>query len=60
VQESSRLVYPAYAVEPVTLELAEAALARDDLAPGVRRSIVDATDDLRRALASRQRYAGSG
>jgi hypothetical protein len=28
-------------------------LARDDLNPALRRAAVDATDDLRRALASR-------
>src|SRR5690606_36263395 len=45
--------YPRFAVEPATLAAAEARLARDDLHPAVRRTMVDDTDDLRRALAIR-------
>ena len=47
------LAYPRYAVAPRTRELAAALLARDDLVPGLRRAVVDADDDLRRALAAR-------
>ncbi|MFB9235894.1 aminopeptidase N [Plantactinospora siamensis] len=45
--------FPRYAVAPRTRELAAALLARTDLTPGVRRAVVDADDDLRRALAAR-------
>jgi aminopeptidase N len=47
------IAYPHYAVSERTLAAAEAMLARDDLNPTLRRVTVDATDDLRRALASR-------
>ncbi|MGA3527450.1 aminopeptidase N [Melissospora conviva] len=49
--------FPRYAVDPVTRELAAKLLGRDDLVPGLRRAVVDAADDLARALAARQRYA---
>jgi aminopeptidase N len=49
----TRAAYPGYAVEPATLAAAHARLARDDLHPIARREIVDATDDLRRAVAAR-------
>lgn len=49
----TRTAYPRYAVTSATLTLAEAALADPGLHPVVRREIVDATDDLRRALAAR-------
>jgi aminopeptidase N len=45
--------YPGYAVAPATLAAAERRLADPDLHPIVRREIVDATDDLRRAVAAR-------
>jgi aminopeptidase N len=54
----TRAAYPGYAVEPATLAAARARLARDDLHPIVRRAIVDASDDLRRAVAARS-VAGS-
>jgi aminopeptidase N len=50
------LVYPRTAVSRLTLERSNALLARDDLDSGIRRAVVDATDDLRRALASRERF----
>jgi aminopeptidase N len=49
--------YPGMVVEPATLAAAERRLAAGDLHPTVRREIVDATDDLRRALAARARAA---
>ncbi|MDG4832734.1 aminopeptidase N [Solwaraspora sp. WMMD1047] len=55
--EVARLAFPRYAVADETRELAAALLARDDLAPGLRRVVADADDDLRRALAAR---AGAG
>jgi aminopeptidase N len=56
VAEMSRLAYPRYAVSAETADMAEAAMGRD-LATGVRRSIADRTDDLRRALAVRRRFS---
>ena len=56
-QSAALLSFPVFAVEPSTLALAERTLAGKDLSAGVRRSIVDCTDDLRRALAVRQRFA---
>ncbi len=48
-----RSAYPRYAIEPHTVEAAAALLARPDLDPAVRREVVDADDDLRRALRAR-------
>jgi aminopeptidase N len=45
--------FPRYAVSAATVELAEAVLARPDVEPVLRRIVVDATDELSRALASR-------
>jgi aminopeptidase N len=50
----TREAYPSYAVEPATLAAAERRLAAGALHPIVRRVIVDATDDLRRALTARE------
>jgi aminopeptidase N len=50
------LAYPRTAVDRATLDLSEAFLTRDDIDSGIRRSVVDASDDLRRALASRERF----
>ena len=50
------LLYPRTAVDRATLDLGDALLARDDLDGGIRRSVVDASDDLRRALASREHF----
>ncbi len=53
VSETARLAYPAYAVEPETLQRADRLLGDRSLEPGLRRSLADGTDDLRRALAVR-------
>jgi aminopeptidase N len=45
--------YPRFAVSADTVTAAEALLTRDDLDPMLRRVVVDATDELRRALAAR-------
>src|SRR6266542_4217406 len=50
--------YPQYAVEPDTLALARRLLERDGPHPALRRVVVDRTDDLRRALAARERFPG--
>jgi aminopeptidase N len=49
----ARAAYPAHAVEVETLLAAQDFLAGADQHPGLRRAVVDATDDLRRALAAR-------
>ncbi len=59
VELTAVLGYPRYSVEESTLRLADDCLAREDLDTGVRRSIGDSTDDLRRVLASRQRFDDS-
>ncbi|MFC5946199.1 ERAP1-like C-terminal domain-containing protein, partial [Micromonospora harpali] len=51
--------YPRYAVAQPTRELAAALLARDDVAPGLRRVVTDADDDLRRALVARTAVAAA-
>jgi aminopeptidase N len=50
------LAYPRTAVDENTLALGEKLLSRDDLDAGIRRSVVDAADDLRRALAARGKF----
>jgi aminopeptidase N len=51
------LAYPSTAVSQGTLERSAQLLARPDLDSGIRRSVVDAGDDLRRALAARTRFS---
>jgi aminopeptidase N len=53
VRPLARSLYPRFAVSPTTVDLADAMLARADLDPALRRVAVDATDDLRRAVAVR-------
>ncbi|MEU8374749.1 aminopeptidase N [Micromonospora sp. NPDC048894] len=55
----ARLAFPRYAVAQPTLDSAAALLSRDDLTPGLRRSVVDAADDLRRALVARTAVAAA-
>ncbi|MPZ25079.1 MAG: aminopeptidase N [Micromonosporaceae bacterium] len=52
--EVTSAAYPGSAVEPATLAAAHCRLADDGLHPIVRREIVDATDDLHRAVAARE------
>ena len=52
-QRLASVGYPKFAVTVETLAAARAMLARPDLTPGLARSVVDGTDDLERALASR-------
>ncbi|MGN9910930.1 aminopeptidase N [Phytohabitans sp. LJ34] len=49
----AKRAFPRYAVAASTRKAAAALLARDDLEPGLRRVVIDADDDLRRALAAR-------
>jgi aminopeptidase N len=50
--EAAKLAFPASAASRETLALAEGVLARPDLAAPIRRSLVDGSDRLRRAIAS--------
>ena len=50
------LAYPSTAIAHSTLDRSTALLAQPDLDSGIRRSVVDAGDDLRRALASRAQF----
>ncbi len=56
VERTAMLSYPRYAVDSSSLTLAEVCLAREELDAGTRRSISDCTDDLRRVLASKERF----
>jgi aminopeptidase N len=49
----AKSAFPRYAVAASTRKAAKALLARDDLEPGLRRVVIDADDDMRRALAAR-------
>jgi aminopeptidase N len=53
----SEYAFPHTATDPRTVELTDTLLARADLDPGVRRSVLDAGDDLRRAVTSRQKFS---
>jgi aminopeptidase N len=57
VARLASLSYPRTGVSRETLERSDALLARPDLDSGIRRSVVDGGDDLRRALTSRARFA---
>ncbi|MDG4764820.1 aminopeptidase N [Solwaraspora sp. WMMD406] len=57
----AQLAFPQYAVSEQTRSAAAALLARDDLTAGLRRVVVDAADELDRALAARSAYGpGAG
>ena len=56
VEQLAYLLFPRLAVDESTLQLSSTCLARDDLEPGVRRAVVDNTDDLRRVLRSRAAF----
>jgi aminopeptidase N len=47
------MAYPSVVVEERTRQLAADLLARSDLSPILRRVVIDADDDVRRALDSR-------
>ncbi|MBD8869568.1 aminopeptidase N [Nocardioides sp. MJB4] len=50
--------FPVTSHEPGTVARADELIARDGLDPTVRRNLVDATDDLRRQVAVKERYGG--
>jgi aminopeptidase N len=57
VDRLAALTYPWCAVDPATLAATDRLLADPDLDAGIRRSVIDAGDDLRRAVAVRARFA---
>ncbi len=52
----AELSYPRTAVRRATVAASENLLRREDLHPGIRRGVVDAGDDLRRAVEARERF----
>ncbi|WP_320066625.1 aminopeptidase N [Micromonospora sp. RTGN7] len=58
-EQIAKDAFPRYAVSQPTRDLAAALLARDDLAPGLRRVLIDLDDDLRRALVARTAVAAA-
>ena len=58
VADTAAEAYPRFAVDESTVEQSERLLARTDIDAGVRRAVVDRTDDLRKAIAVRRRWAG--
>jgi aminopeptidase N len=56
VDRLAKLAYPWTAVDPATLVATERLLADGGLASGIRRSVADAGDELRRAVAARARF----
>lgn len=56
--DAARDFFPTLAVDADTVARAEALLAVPELDPGLRRAVADCTDDLRRALRSRERFPG--
>jgi aminopeptidase N len=57
-EQVALLAYPSVAVERSTREAAARLLARPDLEPGLRRAVIDADDELGRALVAHTRFAG--
>ncbi|MEZ5095440.1 MAG: hypothetical protein R2731_04620 [Nocardioides sp.] len=51
--------FPATSISPRTLEQARELLATRELAPGLRRAVVDKSDDLARGVAIRTAYGGA-
>ena len=54
--QTALLAYPAPHADPAVLDRAEKCLAEDSLEPALRRSIVDGTDRLRRAVRARASF----
>jgi aminopeptidase N len=57
VDRLALLAYPWTAVDEATLTATDELLSRSDVPSGIRRSVIDAGDDLRRTVAIRRRYA---
>jgi aminopeptidase N len=56
VASSAKLAFPRYAVEQRIVDRASDVVADDSVAAGIRRSVGDAVDDLKRALAVRSAF----
>ncbi|MEU4295016.1 aminopeptidase N [Kribbella sp. NPDC026596] len=58
VASSAKLAFPRYAVEQRVVDRAADLVVDESVAAGIRRSVGDGVDDLKRALAVRSAYAG--
>jgi aminopeptidase N len=58
-EQLAAYAFPRYAVAQSTRDAAARMLAAPDLEPGLRRAVIDADDELGRALMARARAAGS-
>ncbi|MFG1813816.1 aminopeptidase N [Kribbella sp. NPDC049174] len=58
VAHSAKLAFPRYAVEQPTVARASDLVADESVAAGIRRSVGDSVDDLKRALAVRSVFTG--
>jgi aminopeptidase N len=58
VASSAKLAFPRYAVEQSIVARASDLVADDSVAAGIRRSVGDGVDDLKRALAVRSAFGG--
>ncbi|MFF0343208.1 aminopeptidase N [Kribbella sp. NPDC004875] len=58
VATSAKLAYPRYAVEQRVVDRSADLVADESVAAGIRRSIGDLADDMKRALAVRSAFAG--
>ncbi|MFD7155167.1 aminopeptidase N [Kribbella sp. NPDC059898] len=56
VASSAGLAFPRYAIEQRVVDLAAGLIADESVAAGIRRSVADSTDDLKRALSVRSAY----
>ncbi|WP_427893208.1 aminopeptidase N [Kribbella sp. GL6] len=56
VASSAGLAFPRYAVEQRVVDLAGGLIADESVAAGIRRSVADSADDLKRALSVRSAY----
>ena len=50
--------FPRYAIEQRVVDRAADLIADESVAAGIRRSVADSVDDLKRALAVRSAFAG--
>ncbi|MEV4262129.1 aminopeptidase N [Kribbella sp. NPDC049584] len=58
VATSAKLAFPRYTVEQRVVDRAADLIADESVAAGIRRSVADGADDLKRALAVRSAFAG--
>ncbi|MFD3401877.1 aminopeptidase N [Kribbella sp. NPDC058693] len=57
VATSAKLAFPRYTIEQRVVERAADLIADESIAAGIRRSVADSADDLKRALAVRSAFA---